>query len=207
MRHFSLPLIGIAATLSACGPINRSVESVHQPVVSRADYVLDVDAAALAGPQSAEAQRVAAWFTSLDVGYGDDVTVDDPTETGVAKETIAALLADQGLLLAGDAPETQGEIGAGKVRVVVSRSAASVSGCPNWDRISAPEYEASTMSNYGCATNANLAMMVANPADLVRGQTGYHTDARAVNKAVKAYRDRLPTGANNAIKSESTGGK
>ena len=36
-------LIGMSAALAACGTQNRGVESVHQPVVSKSNYVLDVN--------------------------------------------------------------------------------------------------------------------------------------------------------------------
>lgn len=38
-------LIGMSAALAACGTQNRGVESVHQPVVSKSNYVLDVNSA------------------------------------------------------------------------------------------------------------------------------------------------------------------
>jgi pilus assembly protein CpaD len=51
------------------------------------------------------------------------------------------------------------------------------------------------MSNYGCAVNANLAAMVANPEDLVHGREGSGVgDARTATKAVETYRNATPTG-------------
>ena len=93
------------------------------------------------------------------------------------------------------------------VRVVVSRMKASVPGCPDFSRVSEPEFESNTSSNYGCAVNSNLAAMVANPADLVRGQPGADaTDPATSAKAIDVYRKAAPTGA-GGLKSESTGGK
>ncbi len=42
------------------------------------------------------------------------------------------IVARYGLLTEGDAPVTAGDPPAGSLRVVVSRSKASVPGCPNW---------------------------------------------------------------------------
>ena len=92
------------------------------------------------------------------------------------------------------------------VRVIVSRATASVPGCPVWEdeQVGAPER---TATNYGCATNSNLAAMVADPNDLVLGQEGAGVrDNVQGSKAVKLYRDRAPTGAGN-LKSEKTGGQ
>lgn len=188
-------LIGLALSVSACGTENRGVESVHQPVVSRSDFVFDV--AANGGLSGNEAQRLSGWFNSLKLGYGDHVAVDalggyaDPQ----TREMIGALAARYGLLLDETAPVTSGEILPGSVRVVVSRLKAKVPGCPDWSRPSQPEFKGSSISNYGCATNTNLAAMVANPADFVIGQTaGSATSADSASKAIKAYREATPTG-------------
>ena len=42
----------------------------------------------------------------------------------------------------------------GAVRVVVSRTRASVPNCPNWRDQSRPNWGNHTMSNYGCGVNA-----------------------------------------------------
>ena len=62
------------------------------------------------------------------------------------------------------------------------------------------------MSNYGCAVNSNLAAMVANPEDLVRGRSdGSVTDATMGGRAIGALRKATPSGAGGApLKTEST---
>jgi pilus assembly protein CpaD len=51
------------------------------------------------------------------------------------------------------------------------------------------------MSNFGCAVNANLAAMVANPEDLIHGREGSGVgDTLTSSKAVGAYRKAEPTG-------------
>ena len=54
-------------------------------------------------------------------------------------------------------------------------------------------------SNYGCATNANMAAMVANPADLVRGQRRDTNDPLTASKAINAYRNAAPSGAGGSL--------
>ncbi|RYD61198.1 MAG: pilus assembly protein CpaD, partial [Sphingomonadales bacterium] len=72
----------------------------------------------------------------------------------------------------------------------------------------APDFSQSTTSNYGCATNSNLAVMVADPGDLVRGVPGAPaSDPTTGTRAVKALRDATPTGGGGTVlKTESTKG-
>ena len=64
---------------------------------------------------------------------------------------------------------------------------------------------ANTTSNYGCASNANLAAMVADPTDLVAGQRGTGNDPLTASKAIEAYRTAPPTGA-GGLSNTNTGG-
>ena len=173
----------------------RGLFAVNQPVVSRADYVFD--AAAPSGslnPQ--EAVRLDGWFRSLELGYGDVVSVDG-SEASSARTDVARVAGRYGLLVGEGAPVTQGAIAPGVVRVVVSRTRASVPGCPNWSRPSNPNYSNELMSNYGCALNSNLAAMVGNPGDLVSGrEPSGLSDPVLSNKAIESYRNRAPKGGN-----------
>jgi pilus assembly protein CpaD len=204
----SLALVALGLAVSACGSANRGLESVNQPVVQRTDYVFDVQAGS-GGLASGEAQRLQDWFTSLEVGYGDRVAVDSSGAYGYGsgRETVAAVAARFGLLLSDSTPVIAGDPAPGTVRVIISRMRAGVPGCANWDRGSQPEYSSATMSNYGCATNKNLAAMVANPEDLVRGREGVGSGDAAVSvKAIDTYRNAVPTGKGGLIK-ESAGSK
>ncbi|MFD1786272.1 CpaD family pilus assembly protein [Sphingomonas floccifaciens] len=203
----TLLVASAAIALAGCGTRNTGVESIHQPVVSRADYAFDI-AASNGGLSREEVDRLAGWMASLRPGYGDRISVDANTGAdGAVRETVAALAARYGLLVAEDAPYTAGQIAPGTARVIVSRMRASVPGCPDHSRVSGIEYESNTNSNYGCAVNSNLAAMTARPEDLVRGQPGApSSDPAAAFKAIDTYRKAPPTGA-GGLKAESTGGK
>ena len=60
----------------------------------------------------------------------------------------------------------------GNVRVIVSRTRAEMVNCPNWSAPSQFNYNNTSMPNYGCAVNGNLAAMAANPQDLFSGRDG-----------------------------------
>jgi pilus assembly protein CpaD len=185
---------------------NPSLYSVHQPVVQRTDFVFDV-ATSGNGVEPAEMARLDAWFGSIDLRYGDQVTVDEAAgyESEAARRDVAAIAGRYGLLLVdAAAPITAGSVQPGTLRIVASRAVASVPGCPNW----APAEIAATgntSSNYGCATNSNLAAMIANPNDLVEGQDGRSTGAAVATRAIRSYRATTPTGQGGLQQSTTTG--
>ena len=190
---FSAP----ALMLGGCGTLNRGVDTVYQPVVSRTDYVFDVQTTS-SGLAPGEADRVAGWLASMRLRYGDHVSLDDPNRDGsAATRQVAAIASRYGILIDDRAPITPAPLAAGMARVVVSRSIARVPGCPDFTRTGSDEFEGSTTSNYGCATQANVAAMVADPLDLVRGQPGTETfDSKTSAKAIDTYRKADPTGKN-----------
>ena len=119
-----------------------------------------------------------------------DKAVDAGIRAGVAEAA-----SRHGLLLADTAPMTAGQIAPGMVRVVLSRSRAEVRGCPDWSLQSNTNSDARTSPNYGCATNANMAAMVADPIDLVRGQRAGVSDPVTASKAIEKYRRGTTGGA------------
>jgi pilus assembly protein CpaD len=166
----------------------RGLDSLNQPVVQRTDYLLDL--ADNGGLGDSDIGRLIAWFDSLGLGYGDHVFVD--RGTSAAQADVARAAAAYGLFLSTGAPILEGEVPMGAVRVIVSRTTASVPTCPNHTRDRGPS---ATSSNYGCGVNSNLAAMIADPNDLVLGQNGsVVTDAQTSSKAIRYYRHSQPTG-------------
>lgn len=199
-----------AMMLGGCsGTKNRGLESVHQPVVSRTDYSFDVGTVPN-GLAPGEEQRLAGWMASLRLGYGDSVAIDDPGSSGRgARDAVSREAARFGLLVADEPAVTGAPITPGTMRIVVSRARASVPGCPDFSRTRQPEFESNTSSNQGCAINSNLAAMVANPLDLVRGEPGTQVyDAATGTRAITEYRKATPTGnGGTTLKVEKAGSK
>ncbi len=195
MLILAAPALALAGCAGA-GTMNRGLESVHQPVVSHTSYAFDVntDGYRLAPGERA---RLTGWLSSLRLGYGDHIAVDDPSGANDgARAEIGSMIEDYGLFLADHAPVTAGQLAPGTVRVIVTRSSASVPGCPDYTTGQKPDFQANTASNYGCSINSNLAMMVARPDDLVRGQPGAETSDTAVfGKAIQTLRKAPNTGA------------
>ena len=202
----SVALTGCMGGGSA-GGMNRSLDSVHQPVVRVNNYVLDADATSgMLTP--GEMRRVSDWIDAMEAGYGDRISVDESAafNSRPARDAVAMLIARKGLLLTDHSPVTPGAIAPGAIRVVITRATAHVDGCPNWDTRSSTNFNNTTTSNYGCATNANLAAMVADATDLVAGQGTAVSDPLTATRAIGAYRNAPATPPSAAGGSGGSGG-
>ncbi|MFN3989779.1 MAG: CpaD family pilus assembly protein [Erythrobacter sp.] len=194
--------------LAGCGgmPTNSSLYSMKQPVVERTNYTFDV-ATNAGGLSISEQQRLNGWFETMDLRYGDRITLDDPTANPAVANTVNDLASRYGLIVKGTAPATAGALNPGMARVVLTRSAARVPGCPDWSATSDMNYNNGLSPNYGCASNSNLAAMVADPEDLLEGRKGSsETLINTSNKAIKTLRDAPPTGAAGLQNATAQGG-
>lgn len=206
MRKFSvLALIACGLSLSGCATdAQRGLESVHQPVVSRTDYVFDLSDPGGDRLSVSDADRLDGWFSSIKLRFGDRLSVDSPGGDRGARQAVAYVAARYGLLIEERAPITEGEILPGNVRVIVSRMTANVPNCPNFSGPSDQHFSGAQSPNYGCAVNSNFAAMVADPRDLLTGREGSQSvDASTSTKAIKAYRAAPVTGT-AGLKNEST---
>lgn len=198
--------LSLGLALSACGGMaaNRTLESVHQPVVEKTNFVLDVTTGP-GGLSLPEQKRLSGWFEAMDLRYGDKVYIDDPLASPATRAAVEAVAGKHGMLLIDGAPVTQGYVNAGTARVVVVRSIATVPGCPDWRDNSDANFANATSHGYGCAVNGNLAAMVADPEHLVRGATGSgETVVMTSTKAIDAYREKAAKAGE--AKQQSTGG-
>lgn len=186
-----LIIASTALALSACvSPgANTSMYSVHQPVVERTNYAIDLDVSG-GMVSAAETQRMSEWFNAMQLRYGDRVAIDygDGYAAPAVRQTVTSLVENYGLLVGDTAPVTMGVVAPGTVRVVVTRSSASVPSCPDWSTTSERNYDSSNHSNYGCSTNSNLAAMIADPEDLIRGREAKALDNNNGKAAVNAHR-------------------
>jgi type IV pilus biogenesis protein CpaD/CtpE len=121
-------------------------------------------------PTDAEYDRFDKFIDSIQLGYGDEVTLVGGAR--YRREAMAAYLERLGLpvtikLEAG----TTEERAVNTVQVAVNRYVVTPPACPNWSNFDGDENRNTPGSNYGCAVDASLGYMVANPRDLVQGQT------------------------------------
>ena len=203
----------LATSLAGCSGAaysNASLDSVHQPLVRNSIYQFDIAAANGELPPS-EQGRLQGWLDAMGVRYGDRIAIEDSSVYGAssAQATVRSMIVRRGLLISNDVPVTTGTVPQDHLRIVITRASASVPGCPNWDSKSAINPQNATSSNYGCATNSNLAAMVADPNDLIKGARNDRHDPSAATRAIRTYRDKPQTGAGD-LRGEATsngGGK
>jgi len=192
--------LSLGLALAGCGGMatNASLDSVHQPVVERVNYTLDLTTGP-GGLSYPEQQRLSGWFEAMDLRSSDRIAIDDPLASQATRDAVTALASRYGLILSDTAPATTGYVTAGNARVVVTRSKASVPGCPDWSARNDFNPNNATSSNYGCATNANLAAMIADPEHLLKGaKSQSDTVIMSSNKAIDLYRTAQPSGAGGA---------
>ena len=182
--------LALGLGLSACGdmPTNTSLYSVKQPIIERDNYTLDLrsDGGSLSIP---EQRRLAAWFETMDLRYGDRVSIDDPSQAPATRTAVADLAGRHGILIADGAPETVGFVDPGTIRVVITRSSAHVPGCPSWSGQTSTNWTNGTHDGFGCSINGNMAAMIANPEHLIKGEEADdETYVSNRNKAINTYR-------------------
>ncbi|MFO6430380.1 CpaD family pilus assembly protein [Erythrobacter sp. W302b] len=182
--------------LAGCGgmPTNTTLYSTKVPVVERTNMTLDVTTTTSGLPIS-EQQRLNGWFETMDLRYGDRIAIENPSQNPAVTNAIRDLAARFGLMLSETAPVTAGFVQPGQARVVITRTSATVPGCPDWSAKSDMNYSSGLSPNYGCAINSNLAAMVADPQDLLEGKKNDgETVIATSNKAISTYREMEPTG-------------
>lgn len=197
LRCSSLALcFSLAAGLAGCAtmPHNRLLDSVHQPVVEHSQYQLDL-ATGPDGLGPEDRGRLDGWFGALGLRYGDQVAIDDPLANPQTRTEVKSAAARYSMLIGATAPVTQGYVNAGTVRIIVTRSTASVPHCPDLATKSETNYNNATSSNYGCSINSNLAAMVANSNDFLNGEHSQTlTTVDTADKAIWMHQAAIPTG-------------
>ena len=102
--------LSLGLVLSGCVggvPGNTSLESVHQPVVQRTNYTLDLTTGP-GGLSLPEQRRLSGWFEAMDLRYGDRIAIDDPLSSGATRSAVEAVASRFSPLVGDEAPVTPG---------------------------------------------------------------------------------------------------
>ena len=197
------PLLLAAALLAqGCTGDDSRWSAVEAPKDNRVDFVTlshEVHFGPNATtPAADEEQGLANFLSQVDFGYGDQVTLDAGPRRGEAAtdalaarrmEAVAAMLRHMRVSATpASRPSVEGALARDAVVVTVGRYVVTSPLCPDFSKPEADDYTNTTQSNYGCATNTNLGLMVANPADLVHGTPTTSADGEFASHGVQRYR-------------------
>jgi pilus assembly protein CpaD len=181
--------------------------------VDRAEYrhavYFDTDRAEISG---FERDRLLAFLASAQPGDRDTLRLEghaDERATDLYNLELAArraaavrgLLDERGLTAEAVTSSSYGEAlpadaGSGpeawrenrRVEVVLERYLVTLPPCPDWSRQSGTDFANLPHSNFGCATQTNLGLMVAEPRDLVRGRDVGPADGVHQAEGIVRYR-------------------
>jgi pilus assembly protein CpaD len=202
LRHwhvFGIP-IALALILGACAtPPDKMadegpVPTPHEPVVSFQKRILVVHFAPDSEtPEPGQISALNVLFGTGELAQGDHVLIQRPP--GELAQVRADLLS-AGLVREGLSPSRamDATVGASELRLVVEHAIASAPGCPDWTKSTIENFANTVHSNFGCATAANLAAMVADPRDLLNGRPMGPVVGDAATAPMHRYRTgKLPT--------------
>ncbi len=120
-------------------------------------------------PTEAEYARFDAFAQSIKLGYGDEVVL-----RGAApyrRDAIASHIKRLGLPVTIRSESGNNEEAASNsIKIIISRYVVTPPACPDWSNFDGNDENNTPGTNYGCATDAALGYMVANPRDLVQPQ-------------------------------------
>lgn len=148
-----------------------------------------------------EITKLNRFLATSNVAYGDEFSMDFPLDRNgnlseidqKRQQYVSDLLKNSGLYLSANVTPYGMEPSPNTSRLLISKYVVTPPECGDWTQNNYPNYENAPLNNLGCATQANLGRMVANPRDLVIGATGATSDAEQSASAVERYRTRTIT--------------
>lgn len=195
--------VGLALLVGACAPVTSytDAEAPTRLKLDTATTQLDLrfapGSAALAAIDVARLRRAAA---TGEINPSDRVTVNVAGAPYLAQQRLAsvsALLLHYGIVTVAGAQNAPPN----HAIVAAQRTLVTLPPCPNWSKRPYSDFDNQPSSNFGCATETDLGMMVANPTDLASGLPVGPTAGQPAAAAVNRYLNdkvELPT-ANTAL--------
>jgi pilus assembly protein CpaD len=198
-------LIGLSA-LGACasvpppppGPATPTAADVHRIEVTQTSERIELPVSPGDATLSPAARAQLRTFAAGYLRYGHGALVLS-TPSGASNSDAASVMAhetrnalvESGVSYAAVAGSTYDGSGAGNAPIVVSfsRYEAQAPECaPLWEQDLAHQSNNQPWASFGCATQANLAAMVEDPADLLRPRAEDPRDSGRRDTVIDAYR-------------------
>jgi pilus assembly protein CpaD len=199
----SLLALGVVLLAGACAPVTSytTAEAPKHLKLDTATTQLDLHfvpgSAALTAADAARLRQAAA---TGEIAPSDRVTVVAAGAPDLARQrlaSISSLLLHYGIVTLAGAQD----LPPNRAVVAVARTLVTLPPCPNWSKRPYSDFDNQPSSNFGCATETNLGLMVANPTDLAGGPPLGPTAGEPAAAAVNRYlhdKVELPT-ANTAL--------
>jgi pilus assembly protein CpaD len=212
-RNRSILALALTILVGACAPVTTYTDAEAPKRLKLDSATTQVNlhfapgSAALSAGEAARLRQLAA-TGRIDPGDRVSVAVSGATQLAQARAgAVAATLLNYGIVPVtdyGDAPPN------GAV-VAITRTLVTLPPCPNWSKPSYSDFGNQPSSNFGCANETNLGMMVAHPTDLASGLPVSGAPGQPAAAAVNRYMNdkvQLPT-SNTAlpIATQSSGGQ
>lgn len=210
-RVNGLAIVGLVlvATLAGCanyskrhftvGAVSDDYRSRHPIVISEKEQTLDIPVASNSRLlPDAEVSAVEGFAYQFIKTGSRTMTVLVPSGSGNARaaariaKQVTAVLQTNGIARSQiiKVPYTATEYGnAAPVRLSYASIQASVDGCGQWPEDLASEPENKNYQNFGCASQNNLASIIANPSDLLGPRGSTPIDAERRLQVIDAYRN------------------
>lgn len=181
--------LGLAALVGACAPVTSytDAEAPKRLKLETSTTQLELRfAPGSAALTAADAARLDRAASAGEIAPGDRVTVaatGSPTLAHQREAAVSARLLHYGIVTVDGAPGAPPN----HAIVAVARTLVTLPPCPNWSKRSHSDFDNQPSSNFGCATESNLGMMVANPTDLASGLPVSASWGRPLTQAVHNY--------------------
>ena len=185
----SLVVVVLVLLVGACAPVTTytDAEAPKRLKLDSATTQIDLHfAPGTASLSSADAARLRRLAAAGGVGSSDRVVVTAAGAPRLAAQrvgTVSALLLNYGVVVIageGNMPPDRGV-------AEVIRTLVTLPACPNWSKPSYSDFGNQPSSNFGCANQVNLGMMVANPTDLASGLPVGAAAGQPASAAVNRY--------------------
>jgi len=137
-----------------------------------------------------QASRLETFIDQAGLQPDDRAYVAVPSGDPLATKRVAQLgdlLARRGIGLERVAAPPSG-VAPNHVLLMVDHYIVTPPSCPDWSASPATPHDNLPSSNFGCASENNLALMVANPRDLMMGRTMGPADAEHAALSIERYR-------------------
>lgn len=206
----ALPLLAAGMILAGCVTDDLAMDDTYVPLTPSERYPIEyakgpmtLQVATNHGTlQPAQVNVVAGFARQSMAGGATPVTIRRPAGGGASKrvaQEIAGLLLQQGVPREMIKMTTYPAPASAPVQLAYLKSYAHTKPCGTWDVNVADTAQNHTMTNHGCAVQANIAAMIADPEDIVTPNPVSPTPATASTKAIRRLYEPSATSSSSGI--------